>query len=205
MDEKVSLLADALQSHGRFLTTPVAVKLAKANDTVPQKVKRPLEHIGNKLAVCQGMSIARTIGWAMAFGEEDHACPLPQVFMGHVKPDRFLSGEIAEFYQDDPDCMAKMEASYPRWPQNSFQGVWLAPIDKCEYIPDLVVAYGNPAQILTLVQAANYGHGPGIHSTSSGRYGCSNWLAGAVQADACTYMIPGPGERIFAGTQDNEM
>lgn len=65
----------------------------------------------------------------------------------------------------------------------------------------------NPSipQILTLVHGANYGHGPGIQSTSTGRYGCSIWIAGAVQSDACTYMIPGPGERIFAGTQDNEM
>ena len=205
MDEKLHKLSEALQKHGRVPTTPVAIKLAREGDTTPQKVKYPLEHIGNRLAVCQGMSIARTIGWTMAFGEEDHACPLPRVFMGYVKPDRFLAGDLAEFYQNDPDCMVKMEASYPRWPKDSFREIWLAPINQCSYVPDLVVVYGNPAQILTLVHGANYGHGPGIQSTSSGRYGCSTWIVGAVQSNACTYMIPGPGERIFAGTQDHEM
>jgi len=67
------------------------------------------------------------------------------------------------------------------------------------------VVYGNPAQVLTLIQAANFRLGPGIHSTSSGRYGCATWIAGALQAGQCTYMVPGPGERVFAGTQDHEM
>jgi len=26
-----------------------------------------------------------------------------------------------------------------------------------------------------------------------------------VPAQQCTYMVPGPGERVFAGTQDHEM
>ncbi|NNF97866.1 MAG: hypothetical protein HKM93_00665 [Desulfobacteraceae bacterium] len=44
-----------------------------------------------------------------------------------------------------------------------------------------------------------------MNSISSGRYGCSQWLAGSIQSGECTYMIPDPGERIFAGTQDHEI
>lgn len=107
--------------------------------------------------------------------------------------------------QDDPDSMKKMETSYPRWPAGSYREIWLAPIDRCQFIPDLIVAYGNPAQVLTLIQAANFRLGPGVHSLSSGRYGCSIWIAGVLQAGECSYMVPGPGERVFAGTQDHEM
>lgn len=205
MDDMTNRLRDALAIHGRFITNPVAVRLAKANETPPQKMKYPIDHIGHRLAVCQGMSIARTYGWPMAFRPEDHACPLPRIFMGHVPPDRFLEAPIADFYQDDVDCMRKMEASYPRWPLNLYQEIWLSPIDKSGYVPDLVVVYGNPGQILTLIHGANFRQGPGITSTSTGRYGCSAWIAGVIREDACTYMIPGPGERIFAGTQDHEM
>lgn len=205
MDERTNRLREALEEHCRLVTTPVAVKLAKEGDAPPQKAKYPLEHVGNRVAVCQGMTVARTFGWTMAFRKEDHACPLPCVFMGHIRPDNFLEGTIAEFYQDDPGCMRKMEASYPRWPLDIFREIWLSPINKCEFVPDLVVAYGNPAQILTLIHGANYRRGPGIMSLSSGRYGCATWIAGVLQADECTYMIPGPGERIFAGTQDYEM
>jgi len=205
VDEKTRRLADALEKHCRFTTRPVAVKLAKQGETPPEKTKYPVRNLGNRLSVCQGMSIARTFEWAMAFRDEDHACPLPRIFMGHRKPDTFLDGRLGEFYQDDVKYMKEMEASYPRWPLNTYREVWLSPVTRCRFVPDLVVAYGTPAQVLPLIQAANFRRGPGIKAVSTGRYGCSVWLAGALQTGECTYMVPGPGERVFAGTQDHEM
>ena len=205
MDELTTRLYETLQEHCRFITTPVAVRLAKEGDATPKKTKYPLDHVGNRLAVCQGMTLARTLGWTMAFRKEDHACPLPRVFMGHVDPGKFLEGTLGEYYQEDPECMRTMEASYPRWPLHAYKEIWLSPANRCDFVPDLVVAYGSPAQILTLIQGANFGHGPGIKSSSTGRYGCSFWIAGVIQAGECTTMVPGPGERVFAGTQDHEM
>jgi uncharacterized protein (DUF169 family) len=203
--EKTKKLAEALEKHCRFSTTPVAVRLAKQGETPPEKTRYPVKDLGNRLSVCQGMSIARTFGWSMAFRDEDHACPLPRIFMGHRKPDTFLEGVLGEFYQEDIEYMKEMEASYSRWPLNSYQEIWLSPVDRCRFVPDLVVAYGSPAQVLTLIQAANFRRGPGIEALSTGRYGCSVWLAGVPQTGECTYMVPGPGERVFAGTQDHEM
>ena len=205
MDELTNRLRETLEEHCRLATTPVAIKLVKEGDAPKQKAKYPLEHVGTRMAVCQGMTMARTVGWTMAFRDQDYACPLPRVFMGHIDPEVFLEGTIAEYYQDDPECKKIMEGSYPRWPLNAYKEIWLSPINRCEFAPDLVVAYGNRAQILALIQGANYGSGPGIKSTSGGRYGSSTWIAGALQSDECTYMVPGPGERIFAGTQDHEM
>jgi uncharacterized protein (DUF169 family) len=205
MPEKTQLLYEALTKYGRFTTQPVGIKLAKAGEKIQQKAKYPLKDIGNRLSACQGMTIARTIGWTIVFTKEDHACPLGSIFLGHIKPDTFLDGKIAGFYQDQEDCARVMEASFPRWPLNSVQETWLAPLNRCEFTPDLVVVYGNPAQILSLIQAANFRKGSGIKSQSGGRGGCSGWIAGVVQADECSYMIPGPGERVFAGTQDHEM
>ena len=205
MDELTTRLYQTFQEHCRFITTPVAVRLAKEGDPTPQKARYPLAHIGNRVALCQGMTTARTLGWTMAFRKEDHACPLPRVFMGHVDPGKFLEGTLGEYYQEDPECMRTMEASYPRWPLHAYKEIWLSPANRCDFVPDLVVAYGSPAQILALIQGANFRHGPGIRTSSTGRYGCSFWIAGVIQADECTYMVPGPGERVFAGTQDHEM
>jgi len=198
-------LFEALKKYCQPHTLPVGVKLAKAGEKIQQKAKFPLKDIGNRLAVCQGMTIARTIGWTMAFRKEDHGCPLGSVILGYLKPDLFLKGKISGYYQDREDCFEKMEATYPRLPLNSIEQIWLSPLDKCEFAPDLAVVYGNPAQMITLITAANFRHGPGIKSTSSGRGGCSTWIAGVRQSDECTYMIPGVGERVFGGTQDFEM
>jgi hypothetical protein len=127
------------------------------------------------------------------------------VAAGHIKPDLFLKGKISGYYQDQEDCSQTMEAAYPRLPLNSIAQIWLSPLSKCEFKPDLAVVYGNPAQMITLVTAANFRHGPGIKSVSSGRGGCSTWIAGVRQSDECTYMLPGVGERVFGGTQDFEM
>lgn len=98
-----------------------------------------------------------------------------------------------------------MEAAYPRLPLDTSGQIWLSPLNKCEFKPDLAVVYGNPGQMITLVTAANFRHGPGIKSASSGRGGCSTWIAGVSQSGECTYMLPGVGERVFGGTQDHEM
>ena len=205
MKDPLDRLREALDEYCRLATTPVAVKLAGKGDAAPKKARYPLKQFGHPLALCQAMTVARTMGWVMAFEQEDHACPFPKIFMGHIPADRFLDGVIADYYLDDPSRMRAMEASYPRWPAGKHGQVWLAPITACDFDPDLVVAYGNPAQILAMIHGANYDIGTGVSSVSSGRFGCSSWIAGVAQSDECTYMVPGPGERVFAGTQDHEM
>ncbi|MBI5584711.1 MAG: DUF169 domain-containing protein [Deltaproteobacteria bacterium] len=205
MSASAKKLSETLNKQIHLTTLPVGVKLARKGDTAPEKIRYPLQDLGHRLTVCQGMTAVRTLGWTVGFKKEDHGCPLPNVFLGLVAPDIFLEGAIAGPYQNDPEFAKVMEATYPRWPFGEPREVWLSPLGKWEQAPDLAVIYGNPAQILSLIQAANFGKGTGLKSASTGRLGCSLWLAGVVQTGESTYMVPGPGERVFAGTQDHEM
>jgi len=205
MSEILKDLNDALSSNVKPSTFPVAVRLAKKGEELKQRFKRPGPDLGHQVAVCQGLNIARTFGWTLVFDSTDHACPLASVAAGHIDPDEFLQGAVADLYQDDPEAARKMEAVYPRHEVGDVEQIWLSALGRCEYDPDLVIVYGNPAQILVLVHAANYGYGEGIASTSTGRFGCANWIAGVVQSDECEYTIPCSGERVLAGTQDHEM
>jgi uncharacterized protein (DUF169 family) len=205
MSETTIRLYEAMNKYGRFPTFPLGIKLAKEGEKISQKVKYPLRDMGTHLSLCQGLTISRTFGWTIAFSKEDHACPVASVFLGHIEPDIFLQGTIAGTYQDMEECGKIMEASFPRRPFNSIGEVWLSPLNNCEFEPDLVVVYGNPAQILTLIHAANFRRGTGIKSLSHGRGGCATWIAGIIQSNESTYIIPGSGERVFGGTQDYEM
>jgi uncharacterized protein (DUF169 family) len=205
MKKKIEKFSVAIEKQLKVSTMPVAVKLVREIEDPPPKAKYPLKNFGHKIAVCQGMTMARTLGWTIAFRKEDHACPLAWVFLGHVDPSPFLDGAIAGYYQDHDECGKKMEQSFPRWPVNFIRETWLCPMNRCDFEPDLAVVYGNPAQMLYLIQAANFGYGVGVRSSSTGRGGCATWIAAVLQSGECTYMIPGPGERIFAGTQDHEM
>jgi uncharacterized protein (DUF169 family) len=205
MSEVSIKLFEALKEYGSFATLPVGVKMVKTDEKAPEKTRYPLRDIGNPMAVCQGLTIARSIGWTMAFKKEDHGCPLSKIFIGHIDPQSFLDGTVSGYYQDDEDSAKLMEATFPRRPLGDVKQIWLSPLPKCAFEPDVAVVYGNSAQILTLIHAANYRKGSGIASLSTGRGGCSSWIAGAIQSNECTYNIPGPGERIFAGTQDYEV
>jgi uncharacterized protein (DUF169 family) len=205
MSMNPGVFAEILEKYTRPATFPVAVKLASGGEELTQRSRKPRESMGNPLAVCQGLNISRTIGWTMVFGPEDHACPVGAVIAGHLPPGGFLEGQVAELYQDDPEVSRIMEAGYPRLKEGSIEAIWLSPLECCEFEPDLVVVYGTPAQMVVLIHAANYGKGEGIRSVSTGRVGCSAWLAGAGSSDECSYMIPGSGERVFGGTQDHEM
>jgi uncharacterized protein (DUF169 family) len=205
LDQDTQQLAAALEASIRPATQPVGIKVARKGEEIPGKAKRPKKDFGNTIAACQGLSMARTIGWTLVLGKEDHACHLASVFAGHIGPERFRDGYVADLYQDDAQVAKEMEATYPVHPQGEVEALWLAPLNRCQFAPDLVAVYGMPAQVLALIHAANYGKGTGITSASSGRGGCAAWIAGAIQSGECTYVVPGSGERIFAGTQDHEM
>jgi uncharacterized protein (DUF169 family) len=72
--------------------------------------------------------------------------------------------------------------------------------------PDLVLIYGNSAQIMRLIQAAIYSTGEPIASPQAGI--AASCLGGALRTfvtKKSNVVIPGAGDRIFAATQDHEV
>lgn len=205
MSDILKNLSEAIQVNVKPTTFPVAVRLARKGEAPPDRYKQPGRDLHHSLAACQGLNITRTFGWTLLFESTDHACSLASVAAGHIPPDDFLEGAVSDLYQDDPEVARKMEATYPRQGPGDVEQIWLSAIGRCEFDPDLVIVYGNPAQILVLIHAANYGQGEGVASSSTGRFGCATWIAGVDQTDDCVYAIPCSGERVFAGTQDHEM
>jgi uncharacterized protein (DUF169 family) len=205
MSDILKELNNAVMKNVKPVTFPVAVKMAVEGEVIEQRAKRPRDDNGKRIAVCQGVNIARTFGWTLVFDRHDHACPLASVAAGHIDPEEFLKGAVSDLYQDDVEIARKMESGYPLHPTGTVNEIWMSSLERCEFDPDLVIVYGNPAQILVLIHAANYGHGSGIGSTSTGRFECATWIAGVIRSGECEYSVPCSGERAFAGTQDHEM
>jgi len=67
-----------------------------------------------------------------------------------------------------------------------------------------LMVYGNPAQIMRLIQGALYNEGGAVSSSSMGRLGCATIIT-VVNKDECRYVVPGNGDRVFGMTQDYEM
>ena len=81
----------------------------------------------------------------------------------------------------------------------------MAPLSKGLFEPDTIVAYGNPAQVMRMVQAAVFSNGCRISGNFGGKVECTEYLIAPFKTGVPRVAIPGNGDRIFSMTQDDEM
>lgn len=196
----------ALNSYIRPLTFPVAVKMLKSEDEMPEKTRRPFQQMKKKVAICQGIGMSRKLGWAVAMGKEDMQCPLGAAPFGFFKNiDFFNEGNFAAgMFTVSKELGKKEEDLVDRFEYGLYSHILVAPLNRTAFEPDLLVVYGNPAQIMRLIHGALYHQGGAIQSSSTGRLGCAAMIT-VMKNDDCRYLVPGNGDRVFGMTQDYEM
>jgi uncharacterized protein (DUF169 family) len=204
--ESLNKLSVAVDKYIRPITFPVAVKFQNKKVAFPGKSKRPLNDIGNPIALCQGVTLARRLGWSMVLGKEDHGCPVGLIVLGYYSPEKLLEGDIAyPYYAENVEIGRVMEQSGKFLPMNSIEEIWISPLHKAEFQPDIVLVYGNAAQVARMAQGANYSTGKGVDSKTFGRMACSSYLARTYVEQECSLVVPSGGERVFANTMDDEL
>ncbi|NPV93172.1 MAG: DUF169 domain-containing protein [Firmicutes bacterium] len=187
-------------------TFPVAVKISETKE-LPSNYKPAIKYFKHRLNICQGVNLARRYGWSMGFTEEDFACPLSVLIFGFREdPDYVARGEI--IYPDFTETLeaaVKTQAMQPKAPLNSIGSVLIGPLNRVDFEPDLVLVYGNPAQIVRMVQGALYPEGGCIESRFSGRCACAQEFIYPHFNQKCNVIIPAQGERLYAMTGDDEL
>lgn len=201
-----SELDQALSTYFRPLTFPVAIKMLKSEAEIPEKARRPQKQMGKNVAICQGIGMARKYGWVVAMGKEDMACALGAAPFGFFENiDYFNEGNMAAgMFTASKEIGKKEEDLISRFEYGTYSHILVAPMGKALFEPDLYMIYGNPAQIMRLIQGALYNGGGSVKSAAMGRLGCSAIIT-AIQEGECRYIVPGNGDRIFGMTQDDEM
>ncbi len=205
--ELIQKLNASLEQMVRPSTYPVAVKLLDTPE-LPQKAVFPVKNFGNRLALCQGISIARRFGMTVAFGPEDHQCPPVLMALGLAEMSKnFQEGLMAfPFYAETPEIGASLNASHlPRMERSTSRHVLLAPLSRAGFEPDVVLVYGNSAQIHRLVMAACYKTGQPINTVFAERMGCLRAIIVGIQSQEYQITIPGSGERAFAFAGEDEL
>ena len=86
------------------------------------------------------------------------------------------------------------------------EALYLAPLERLARDPDVVVVYGNPAQLMRLIHGGTHRSGNPIQSSFSGRASsCTEGVIGAYQDQTLKVVVPGNGDRVWGGCQDHEM
>lgn len=181
---------DALKQYIRPQTFPVALKLCQSDDELPERVRMPMRDLGYQVALCQATALTRRFGWTMALGKEDHCCIGGARTMGFESEG--AGGEVEEDKQLEP---AKYKYHLT------------AALERADFDPDVIVIYGNSAQIMRLVQSAIGGPGGQgtVNAVATGFGDCGDIAARTVLSDECQFILPSGGDRIFGSTQDHEV
>ena len=200
-------LHNILQEHLRLQHLALAITMAKSPAEVPPKLRHPAKDMGFQSAICQGISIARRYGWALALTKEDLSCPLAKVVFGFEPQLPYYTEGFAcaDMYTATEAAGAATEAQQPKFPYGTYHAILVAPLTRAEFVPDVVVVYGNSAQVMRLVTAALYQRGGRITSSFSGRIDCADIIIQTMHTQDCQVILPCYGDRIFAQTEDSEM
>lgn len=202
-------ISDFISNDLRLKTLPVAVKFLKNKADFPEKTRQPSVVLQKRVTICQAVTMARTYGWTVGLSREDLICVPAMIafgFSGSDDPSASLTRLFCEVNFHDDEKQARLGVDSMNFLENDrFEALVLAPLAKGLYEPDTVAIYGNPAQIMRLVQALVYQGGERLIGTFGGKVECSEYLIGPFISQAPRIAIPGMGDRIFSMTQDDEM
>jgi uncharacterized protein (DUF169 family) len=193
----------------RLKTFPVGVGFLKQQSDLPEKARRPSETLGKRITVCQGMTMARNYGWQVGLTGEDVVCVLASLAFGLAASedprkemaDSFYESAYKSTYektQSEVDQMCFLDPG-------EYEALLLSPLHKMTAAPDTVALYGNPAQMSRIIQAATFDTEQKIQGLFGGKVECPEYLIRPMKSGEPRVIIPGPGDRIFSMTADDEM
>lgn len=193
----------------RLRTEPLGVAFLADLAELPEKTRRPSQVLGKKVTICQGVTMARVYGWPMGLGKEDLIC-VPGMLAFGFTPATDPLVELGQlfcevgFHKDLGPSLKEIEA-LPRFEPQEIAAIYLAPLERLTLDPKVIVVYGNPAQLMRLIQAATFSLGERVTGEFGGKVECASYLIGPYRRDAIQVAIPGMGDRIFSMTQDDEL
>lgn len=198
---------EEIEKFVRPQTFPLAIRMAKSGEPLPDKVRRPFADMGIKVAICQTFSIARRYGWALAVGREDLSCPLAKTAFGFeaVLP-YYAEGNLAcGMYTATAEAGARTEAEVPKFALGEYERVIVSPLGRAAFEPHVLLVYANSAQVMRLVAAALYRRGGRLHSSFSARLDCADAVIETMHTGRPQVILPCYGDRIYGQTEDHEM
>lgn len=192
----------------RLRTEPLGIAFLKDLAALP-KTRRPSEVFGKRVTICQGVTMARIYGWPVGLGREDLVC-VPGMLAFGFTPAADPILELAQlfcevgFNREMGPALKEVEA-LPRFGPEEIAAIYLSPLEKLAQDPEVVAVWGNPAQMMRLIQAANFSLGERVTGDFTGKVECASYLITPYRSRKVTVAIPGMGDRIFSMTQDDEM
>ena len=205
---------DELHDHGRELeerirlqTFPLAVKILRKKEEIPEDAERPVRDLGYHIAACQGFAKSRREGALVAMMKDDMWCPEGVIGFGLAKPPPYYFDGYHRFPQsvESPDSGKLWANAFPRLEAGRYVGVMSARLTTCPFMPDVIVIYCDSAQLGHLLLAAASKDGHELTCTVGAKGACTYSVVPPFQTGKYQITVPCPGDRRFAGAQHDEI
>ena len=201
--------AEFIRNDLRLKTFPLSVKFLKDKVNLPEKARRPSVVLKKRVTICQGVTMARSYGWTVGLTREDLICVPAMIAFGFsdaADQAEIIGKLLCEVgYSKGEDVGVSEAKEMGRLKNHEYEAIVIAPLQKGLFEPDTIVFYGNPAQIMRMVQAVTYYDGQRLAGHFGGKMECTEYLIGPLKTNGPRIVIPGMGDRIFSMTQDDEM
>ena len=198
-----------LYNNLRLKTFPVGVKFLKEKADLPEKARRPSIFLKKRITICQAMTMARNYGWQMGITADDVICVLASLALGFTdspKPKEMMAEAFFESrYKTTMEKTIREVGQMCFMENETYKALLISPLHKTPMPPDTVVLYGSPGQLSRLVQAATYDTEEKIQGLFGGKVECPEYLIRPMRTGHPRVILPGPGDRIFSMTADDEM
>ena len=198
-------LDNKLNKYLRLATFPVAIKLLEnPKDLEDVKfLKKPDE----KVALCQLFSYARYYGWTMGCGKEDNLCPLAEIAVGFEKSHKLFE-EGAFFvgrYNATKEAAKKTASSMPKIPDGKYNAIISGALNRIDFDPDLILIWGNSAQIMRIIQGFLWNRGGRISMSTFCDGVCADTISNAMLTGELQVAFPCLGDRRFGMATDTDL
>ena len=198
-------LESKFNEHLKLGCSPVAVKLFEKAEDLDKVVKR---RPANKIAICQLFGQARFLnrmlsGTINELGE----CVIGAAAFGFVDyPKDVGEGKrMVGIYHATEGIGKKVFAEIPRFKAGTYQAMLAAPLHRCPIDPDVVIFFGNSAQMLRLIHGHVWKTGRRLEFSCVGEVVCADVVVGAMKMGKPSLSIPCNGSRILSAVQDTEL
>jgi uncharacterized protein (DUF169 family) len=184
-------------------THPFGVKFYETLDERPAGTIKPR----HPMNTCQITAIVRYYGRSMYFTAEDMACIVGGVTLGLIpEPEIMKNGEIAKMLHADLESAREFTSKVAKIPYGKFKAVACAPMSKLNFEPDIVVMYGNTAQVMRIIQGYLYEKGGRVHFSTGGEWSlCADTIAQSYISQDIALGLPCFGDRKTALAQEDEV
>jgi len=197
-------IAETMKKTLNLKGSPVAVKLAKSPEAIPEGVRQ----IDDTVRHCQMVSRARLNGEIFYATADKHSCMGGSWALGLRELTKSLRS--GEFYyklgkfESWAACMRTIQ-QIPHVPELETYATVYAPLEKTPFDPHAVIIIAEPRVMLKLAQATLYRLGGRIESSMSGIQSvCADATAQPYLTGKVNYSLGCDGSRKFSGIEDNE-